>query len=142
MERAKRAEFCPCMHVPHPSIFPPLTHTPQEFEKQNEMFEIHLSGYNKYCLPRSLSSGTVERMLAITPNIERTARSRVHSSRCVIKRKKKADFAKQSFKVVFCTVRTNHTRGVYPGYYPTKNFCEFCIYRTFIPVPGTSGSSV
>ena len=26
------------------------------------------------------------------------------------------------------------------GYYPTKNFCEFC--RTFILVPGTSGSSV
>ena len=39
-----------------------------------------------------------------------------------------------------CRVRTNHTRGVYPGYYPTKNFCEFC--RTFIPVPGTSVSSV
>ena len=43
-------------------------------------------------------------------------------------------------KVGFCRVRTNHTRGIYLGYYPTKNFCEFC--RTFIPVPGTSGSSV
>ena len=36
--------------------------------------------------------------------------------------------------------RVNHTRGVYPRYYPTKNFCNFC--RTLIPVPGTSGSSV
>ena len=27
-----------------------------------------------------------------------------------------------------------------PGYSHTKNFCKFC--RTFIPVPGTSGSSV
>ena len=44
------------------------------------------------------------------------------------------------FKVVFCRVRTNNTRGIYPGYYPTKNFCEFC--STFISVPGTSGSSV
>ena len=43
-------------------------------------------------------------------------------------------------KVVFCRVRTNHTRGIYPGYYPAKSFCEFC--RTFIPAPGTSGSSV
>ena len=43
-------------------------------------------------------------------------------------------------KVGFCRVRTNHTRGIYPGYYPTKKFCEFC--RTFIPVPGTSGSYV
>ena len=34
----------------------------------------------------------------------------------------------------------NHTRGIYRGYYPTKNFCKFC--RTFIPVPGTSVSSV
>ena len=34
----------------------------------------------------------------------------------------------------------NHTRGIYPGYYPTKNFCKFC--RTFIPVPGTCVSSV
>ena len=34
----------------------------------------------------------------------------------------------------------NHARGIYPGYYPTKNFCKFC--RTFIPVPGTSVSSV
>ena len=48
--------------------------------------------------------------------------------------------ATETFKVVFCRVRTNHTRGIYPGYYPTKNFCKFC--RTFIPVPGTSGSSV
>ena len=37
----------------------------------------------------------------------------------------------QLFKVVFCGVRTKHTRGIYPGYYPTKNFCNFC--RTFIP---------
>ena len=28
----------------------------------------------------------------------------------------------------------------YPGYYTSKNFCKFC--RTFIPVPGTYGSSV
>ena len=34
----------------------------------------------------------------------------------------------------------NHTRGIYPGYHPTKNFCKFC--RTFIPVPETSVSSV
>ena len=34
----------------------------------------------------------------------------------------------------------NHTRGIYPGYYRTENFCKFC--RTFIPVPGTSVSSV
>ena len=34
----------------------------------------------------------------------------------------------------------HHTRGIYPGYYPTKNFCKF--YRTFISVPGTSVSSV
>ena len=25
---------------------------------------------------------------------------------------------------------SNHTRGFYPGYYPTKNFCKFC--KTFI----------
>ena len=43
-------------------------------------------------------------------------------------------------KVGFCGVRTNHTRGNYPGYYPTKNICEFCM--TVILVPGTSGSSV
>ena len=50
-------------------------------------------------------------------------------------------FGVDIFKVVLCRVRTNHTRDVYPGYYPdTKNFCKFC--RTFIPVPGTSGSSV
>ena len=30
--------------------------------------------------------------------------------------------------------------GIYPGYYPTKNLCKFC--RTFIPVPGTFGSSL
>ena len=34
----------------------------------------------------------------------------------------------------------NHTRNIYPRYYPTKNFCKFC--RTFIPVPGTCVSSV
>ena len=34
----------------------------------------------------------------------------------------------------------NHTRGIYPGYYPTKNICNFC--KTLIPVSGTSGSSV
>ena len=34
----------------------------------------------------------------------------------------------------------NHTRGFYPGYYPTKNFCKLC--RTFIPVPGSYVSSV
>ena len=27
----------------------------------------------------------------------------------------------------------NYTRSIYPGYYPTKNFCNFC--RTLIPVP-------
>ena len=34
----------------------------------------------------------------------------------------------------------NHTRGIYPGYYPANNFCNFC--RTLRPVPGTSESSV
>ena len=29
---------------------------------------------------------------------------------------------------------------IYPGYYPTKNFCKFC--RTFMLVPRTTGSSV
>ena len=43
-------------------------------------------------------------------------------------------------KIVFCRVLTNRTRGIYLGYYPTKNLCKFC--RAFIPVPGTSGSSV
>ena len=43
-------------------------------------------------------------------------------------------------EAVFCRVLTNCTRGIYPGYYPTKNFCEFC--RTFTPVPRTSASSV
>ena len=33
----------------------------------------------------------------------------------------------------------NHTRGIYPGYYPTKKLCTIC--RTLIPVPGTSGCS-
>ena len=46
---------------------------------------------------------------------------------------------KQFFKVVVCRVRTNHTQGIYPGYYPTKNFCKFC--KTFIPVPVISASS-
>ena len=46
----------------------------------------------------------------------------------------------QIYKVVLCTVRTNHTRGIYPRYYPTKNFRKFC--RTFIAVPEASGSSV
>ena len=46
----------------------------------------------------------------------------------------------QFYKVVFCRVRTNRTRGIYPGYNPTKNFCKFC--RPFVPVPGTSGDSV
>ena len=40
---------------------------------------------------------------------------------------------------MFCRVRTNHTRGIYPGYYPTNNFCKIC--RVLIPVTGTSGSS-
>ena len=35
-----------------------------------------------------------------------------------LKKKKK----KKKKKVVFCRVRTNRTRGIYPGYYPTKNF--------------------
>ena len=39
---------------------------------------------------------------------------------------------------VGCT--RNHTRGIYRGYFPTKNLCNFC--RTLIPVPGTSGTSV
>ena len=43
-------------------------------------------------------------------------------------------------KVVSCRVRTNHSRGICPGYSPAKNFCKFS--RTFIPVPGTSGNSV
>ena len=30
--------------------------------------------------------------------------------------------------------------GIYPGYYPTENFCNYC--RTLIPEPGTSVSSV
>ena len=34
----------------------------------------------------------------------------------------------------------NHARGIYPGHYPTKNFRKFC--RTFVPVSGTSVSSV
>ena len=34
----------------------------------------------------------------------------------------------------------NHTRGIHPGYYPTKNHCNFC--GTLIHAPGTSGSSV
>ena len=42
--------------------------------------------------------------------------------------------------VVFCRYLQNRTRGVYPGYYPTKNMWEFC--TTLIPVPGTSVSSV
>ena len=46
----------------------------------------------------------------------------------------------QNSKVVFCRVRTNRTRRVDPGFFPTKNFCNFC--RAFIPVPGTSRSSV
>ena len=39
---------------------------------------------------------------------------------------------------VGCT--QNHTRGMHPGYYPTKNFCKCC--RTLTPVPGTSVSYV
>ena len=31
----------------------------------------------------------------------------------------------------------DHTRCVYPGYYPVKKTCKLC--RAFIPVPGTSG---
>ena len=46
----------------------------------------------------------------------------------------------QIFKIVFCRVQTDHTLGIYPGYYPTKNFWKFC--RTFTPVPRISGSSV
>ena len=34
----------------------------------------------------------------------------------------------------------NHTRGIYPGHYPTNSFCKLC--RAFIPVPGTSVRSV
>ena len=45
-----------------------------------------------------------------------------------------------NYKAVFCRVLTNHTRGIYPGYYPTKDSCKFC--KAFIPVPGTSVSSV
>ena len=48
---------------------------------------------------------------------------------------------KKYFKVVFCRVRTESYPGyIYPGYYPTKNFCMLC--RTFIPVPGTFVSSL
>ena len=44
-------------------------------------------------------------------------------------------------KVVFCRVRTEPYPGYLPrGYYPTKIFCKLC--RTFIPVSGTSRSSV
>ena len=42
-----------------------------------------------------------------------------------------------------CSVRRVHTEpypGYLPGYYPTKNFCKFCV--TFIPVPGNTVSSV
>ena len=41
-----------------------------------------------------------------------------------------------------CRVRVTqkHTWGIIPGYYHTKNFCNFC--RTLMPVPATSGSSV
>ena len=41
---------------------------------------------------------------------------------------------------VFCRVRTNRALGIYPGYYPTKNFCKFC--RAFAPVPRIPGGSV
>ena len=43
-------------------------------------------------------------------------------------------------EVVFCRVLTNRTRGIYPGHYPTTNFCKF--YKAIIPVSGTSVSSV
>ena len=46
----------------------------------------------------------------------------------------------QFSKVVFCKGTYKQCPGIYPGYYPTYNFCKFC--RTFIPVPGTSGCSV
>ena len=51
-------------------------------------------------------------------------------------------YPKEYSNVVFCSLGylQNHTRGIYPAYYPTKNFCKFC--RTFIPVPGTSVRSV
>ena len=45
-----------------------------------------------------------------------------------------------SCKVVFCRLHTEPYPGIYSGYYPTNNLCKFC--RTFIPVPGTSVSSV
>ena len=34
----------------------------------------------------------------------------------------------------------NHTRGIYPEWYPANKFWKFC--KTCIPVPGTSVSSV
>ena len=34
-------------------------------------------------------------------------------------------------KVVFCRVHTKHTRGIFPGHYPTKNFWKFTRTRTF-----------
>ena len=42
--------------------------------------------------------------------------------------------------VLFVRYTQNHTRGIYPGYYPTENFCDFC--RTLKPLPGISVSSV
>ena len=36
---------------------------------------------------------------------------------------------------MFCRVHVqNHTRGVYPGYYPTKNLWKFCVGRSY-PYP-------
>ena len=49
-----------------------------------------------------------------------------------------ADLILLSSKGVLCRVRTNRTRGIYPGYYRTKNFCKVL---SGIPVPGTSAYS-
>ena len=43
-------------------------------------------------------------------------------------------------KIFSSRVRTNHTRGVYPGRFIRNNFCTFC--KAFISVPGSSGSSI
>ena len=43
-------------------------------------------------------------------------------------------------RLCFVEYVPNHTRGIYPGYYPANNFCKLC--RAFIPMPGTSVSYV
>ena len=58
----------------------------------------------------------------------------------IIKIKTHSSCEIEHFKVLFCRVLTKRTEGIYPGYYPPKILCKIC--RTFLPVPGTSGSSV